>query len=287
MIYTLLYIVLSAISFVLIHEIGIDLPNMLMIFLTTSYAIVMFHLLSARTVLSAYQRIWNFKKAYFILSMAVLIMCGGTFIIPIYYTPAIMMFTFMIIPCIFGAFFSYQKFRRWVDLFTFLTTLMILIVFYSIYFFVYPFKLFLWMLLGTVVTGIGAYTYFWQSYQLILENFKAAEILAIRFWLLWIVPLFFVLKDHSYLQINEHVLFETFILACASLVFPIFCSQKSIEKNTANVHSVFIAITPFVTFLLEKCVLKTQTNAIGYLSIILALVIIVPYFYQLKKHSPR
>ncbi len=287
MIYTLAYILLTAVSFVLIHQLGVGLPKMLMVLLSTAYAIFFFHVINYKTIAGAYRKAFRIKKDYAVILISVLFMWGGSYLIPIYYSPAIQVFTFMLSICVWGAFFTYRHTHRTTDLIIFILCSFILCVFYIIYYQVYPLKSFLIMLFGTLLTGTAAYVYFWQSQKLLEFQFTSTEILAIRFWLLLLVPLMLVIEDQSYLLINWRILGETLLLSCFTLIFPIYCCQKSIEKIGANLHSVLIAITPFVTFLLEKSVMKTTTNAIGYLSIILAVVIFIPWIRASLTNSSK
>ncbi len=51
MIYTLIYILTAALSIVLIHLVGIKMPDMLMIFMSVSYAILIFHIINIKKLL--------------------------------------------------------------------------------------------------------------------------------------------------------------------------------------------------------------------------------------------
>lgn len=277
MIFTVGYILLTAISFVLISQLGQGLPKMLMVLLSTGYAIAFFHAINYKTIAGAYRKAFQIKKEYALILISVLLMWGGSYLIPIYYSPAIQVYTFMLIISLWGSVFTYRKSRQVTDLVISISCAVLLFVFYALFYQVYSLNSFLMMLFGTLLTGTSAYVYFWQSHQLLRHEFKSTEILAIRFWLLFLIPLILVIKDQSYLMINGEILGMTLLLSCFTLIFPIYCCQKSIEKIGANLHSVLIAMTPFCTFLLERVVMDTQANTIGYLSICLGVVIFIPW----------
>lgn len=280
MIYTWGYILLTAFSAVLRHTVGNEIPGMLIIFLSTFYAIVFFHALNYGQIKQLYKKTFEIKKLYILMTFLVLVMWVGAFLIPAYFTPTVQVFSALAVASFYGAFFTAKKTRQGIHVMQFIMIALILVTFYSVYYQQYPFQKFLILLGWTFLTGTAGYLYFVKSYELNQSGFSAKEILAVRFWLLLLFPLFFVIKDHLYLLINFKVLYLTFAVGVITLIIPIYCSQKSIEKIGANLHSILIGLSPITTFLLERLFIQESRGIVGYLAVILALVIAAPYFIR-------
>lgn len=276
--YTFFFIILTAYSAVLRHVVGQHIPGMLIIFLSTLFAIIFFHCLIAGKIKPTYSKLLTTKKLYLNTLIFVLLMWVGAFLIPIYYSPVIQVFSALAIASTWGALLLKKNVKTIWHLLSSLVMLMVLIAFYSLYFTHYSLGKFLILIVWTLLTGSAGYFYFASSYKLYQKGFSALEILATRFWLLFAFALFFVIKDKLYLQINGYTLGETLLVSFASLIIPIYCSQKSIEKIGPELHAVLIGLTPLMTFILENPFVSHSVNGIGYLSIVLAFAIGLRYF---------
>jgi hypothetical protein len=279
-IYITLYIVLVAISTVAVHRLADDLPTMLMVGLSTVYAILFFNLINIKTIGGVYRKLLNNKRLFAAILISVTIVWVGSFYVPIYYGPANHLFTYMSLTSIYGSFFSYRKSKQPIEIIKAMMLLIILSLFYILSFSRYSLGNFLIMLGATWVTATAGYIYIIKSSQLNQHKCTATEVLAIRYWLLLAITLFPIIKDKQYLAINLTMMGEIFILSVIMLITPIYFFQKSIEKMGGNFSAVMIGLTPCATFILEKIVLKTETTFIGYLSIALASVIMLSYIFS-------
>lgn len=284
MIFTFFYIFFAAFSSILRGIVGSKIPIMLTIFLSTLIAIIFFHLINAKNIVNTYKKTLKLKSLYATTAFSILIIWVGSFFIPVYYTPTIQVFSFMLITSFYGAFFLYLTSRGIRNSLRFYLISIIAIIFYSLYFFNHSWMHAFGMLVATVITGSFGYFYFSNSKKLNQLNISATEILTVRFWPLFAVSLFFVLKGHQYIFIDASVMKDTALVGATSLIIPVYCAQKSIEKIGPELHAVLIGLAPFSTFYLEKIIFHTVNNTIGYLSIALFFTILFFNFIRpLKK----
>lgn len=288
MIYTFMYMFFAAFSSILRAIVGSKAPIMLSLFLSVLLATLFFHLVNSKNLKSVYRNTFNLKKQYAFAAFSILVVWIGSFFIPVYYTATIQIFSFMLITSWCG---SLRLFYKSVDFLSFLQFLLIsivLLVFYILYFSSHPFFYSLGMLGMTLSTGIFGYLYFFYSSRLNQGGLSASEILTVRFLPLLLLSLFFVLKERLYFDINPGVIAGAVLVGATSLIIPVYCAQKSIEKIGPEFHSVLIGLSPFATFLLEWVILKTVNYLMGFLSIALFLAVSSRYVLSaLKKGLAR
>lgn len=291
MTYLVLYLIASSVGNILIHLFGIQMPGKLMALLTTTYAIIIFHLLAVNVVFSTYRKLCSVKALTFATLLSVALMWLFTFYISIYYSPAIQIFALVGFTSCYGSFFTYLTNQKLIELLKSIFIFVLLVVFYMVMHGQYPSNKFYILLLSSFVMGTSAYAYLASTFQLSKLQFKVTEILAVRFWLLWIILLCLVLSSHELNSVDLSAVLKTFLLSLVTLVLPIYLSQKSVEKIGANLTGILIGLMPFVTFAFEKMFLNIRLNVVGYFSIALAIFISLPYlvdrFYRLfqKKMS--
>ena len=105
--YIFLFIIFTASSTVILHIVGLGLPKMLMVFLSSTYAIVFFNLLNQEQIKSTYINLWHNKRLFLILSISSCGVTFGGFLVPIYYLPSIHLVSYMSIMSTIGALMIY------------------------------------------------------------------------------------------------------------------------------------------------------------------------------------
>ncbi len=258
--YTILYIILNGASVSMIHGIGNTIPVDLMITLSSFFALLFFHLLNYNNLISLYKKVWTVKRLYFKTIIVFLIMWIVCFLIPIYYTPAILMFFATAWPACIGAYYQYKKTKLTYNLYVSLSILVAICCFYISLYNVYPFTKYIFLLFGASLAGLTMFLYATLSYQMNEKGFKPTEILAVRFILLFIIPLAWSFKTGSIHKIDFHTIYLTLALSFASLIIPIYCSQRSILNIGPNFHSIAMGLTPFVAFCFESILIKSHTG---------------------------
>lgn len=250
--FTLLYIILTSISANFIYNLGIKIPDSLMISLSSFYALLFFHLLNYNKIFNIYQRLLNHKIIYIKLLIAFLGMWGFSFILPIYFSPSLTIFFAMSWPALLSILSLYYQTRLHKYIFFSLILLMLIIFFYIVLYKQYNLTSYILLVLGMTILGISMYAYSKISFKLSKLGFSSSEILAVRFWLLFLIPLIITCKTGSIKLItNPYILISNLILSIISLIIPVFCNQKSIINIGVNKHSLLVGFTPIVTTIIE------------------------------------
>ncbi|OGT46824.1 MAG: hypothetical protein A3F17_05075 [Gammaproteobacteria bacterium RIFCSPHIGHO2_12_FULL_41_15] len=256
--YTIAYILFNGASVLAINKVGNQIPVALMILLGSGYALLFFHLINIHQTKKMYRKVWQHKVLYSQTIVVFLLMWCVCFILPVYYTPALLMFFATAWPSFFGASTLYLTERKRSSLYLALGIAVVIMGYYLALFSVYPLLRYGLMVLGTTIAGITMFLYSNLSYRMNQAGFAPSEILAVRFILLFLVPLFWCIKTHEIALINVHMLWLTALLSLLSLIIPVYCSQISIQKIGPNIHTIAMGVTPFVAFLFELIGLRHQ-----------------------------
>ncbi len=234
---------------------------MLMVFLTTSYAIVLLHLVNARGIVGVYRRlISDHKLAYLRLNIALLVVWIGTFLIPIYFTPSSLLIAVMGLSGLCGLISRYIAARQTSTLVNTVLVGLTLALYYLLYLRVYSGWTYAAFVSSTLVVGLVGYAALRFSADMLTYGFSSPQILAVRFWLLWLISLVFVLVGHQYELVTVRSALYTGGLGLVSMILPIFFLQKAIEKLGPNRTGVLLGFTPLVVVVLEFIWFREMTD---------------------------
>lgn len=253
------------------------MPDMLLIFISTSYAIIYFNIINIKKLRPIYSIVIKKKSLYLWLSVSVVFMWLGSFLTPIYFLPSIFLFTFMSIISISGVFAAYSINPKIIYLAKFIFLLLNLILFYIVSAHYYHGLNLTILIAATLATGLSGYAYIKLS-SMFGSYFNTSQVLAVRFWLLWLVTLICVTINHEFTFLSAKVLLEALIVAMVTLIIPIYCSQKSINKIGPDQTSIWIGFTPCLTFIFEKIFINNNLNYTSYFGVNLALILLLFYF---------
>ncbi len=279
MIYITLFILFTAISNIILNMFFYHIPNMLLIFLSTTYAVLFFNLIHYKTLPNIYKRLLNKKREYAFLLLSLLGIWVGSFLIPIHFLPSIYLFTFMAINGAIGSVALFYQNKKLSNLFRTLFMSINILIFYLICSRYYSGCKYIILILSTLITAVSGYAYLKISNIFNRYAFNSSQVLAIRFWLLWLLSLVATFYCDQFKEISLKIVLQTMGISFLYLITPIYCSQKSIETIGPEKTSLAIGFTPLVTFSLEKMFLNNSFNFTGYFSISLALILLFFYFY--------
>ncbi|WP_116963454.1 hypothetical protein [Fastidiosibacter lacustris] len=285
--FTIAFIIINGASVSLIHNVGNEIPVGLMITLSSLYALVFFHLVSYKTLVSLYKKLWQHKNLYLQVIFIFLLMWLMSFIIPVYYSPALLMFFATAFPSVIGSYMLWRKKKDKSDLLFTLLLFLIITAFYVTLTNVYSWNEFAFLLIGTLIVGVTMYLYSHLSYQMNLLSFSASEILASRYILLFLIPFIWSATHGELTLIDDKVLWLTLALSLISLIIPIYCSQISIAKVGPNIHSIAMGFTPLMAFIFEL-VFAGDIRAImvdGIFATLFALILTLSIIFKLYRKS--
>jgi len=285
MIFVLLYVLATAIGNLILHLIGIDMPLMLLIFLSSSYAIIFFNFINLPQLTQVYVQLFKLKLLYLLLSIFMVLMWLGSFLVPIYFLPSIYLISFMSIVATLGALALFYEQKSRINLLKFFVLLINLLLFYVVSSFYYTSWKFIAMVSICLISGISGYGYLRTSGVFNKHNFTASQLLMVRFWSLWLVSLVAVLYMHYLGSISAKYLLDGLIVAVLTLIVPLYYVQKAVEKIGANLTSLWMGFTPFITFIGEKIMLRDNFGYTGYFA--LSLTIILSVFYTIHHYQSK
>jgi hypothetical protein len=283
--YAFLYVICTALSVIFIHLIGTRMPDMLLIFMSTSFAILFFNLHRWRSVSTTYRRIFKLPKALIFINLLMLFQWLGSFLLPIYFSPAAFIISLFSTLSLLSSLMLYRSHKKTSHLVKLILLSLSLIGFYTMYYFVYPLASYLVFLFSSLSRGAIGYSYLRASAKLNQQNFSAMEILSFRFWLLWLASLAYVIYDHQFAQFSIIMIPPTLLIAAVTLIIPIYFSQKSIEKIGPDKSGLIFGFTPLAITLLENRVIKTpfDNNLIFSSSLLLIIGGFFTYEFLKKK----
>ena len=288
MIYAILYVLFTAVANLLVHIFGNSIPEMLMMFLSVSYAIMFFHSINAANITKMYSHLVTMKREYLLLMLTIVGLWTGAFLIPIHFLPSIYLFTYMAGVGLLGSFsllFNNKSQKYFLYIAVISSANIVLFYIFSARF--YHGAQYLLMFFSTILTACFGYLYLRLSVKFNLCGFSASQVLAVRFWLFWLVLLAINLHENLFSKISVSILLESLIISATTLVIPLFCSQKSVENIGANRTSIFYGFTPIATFILEKIFLKDTLNYTIYFSVILAIIVSFAAWKTMLQQSKR
>ncbi|MDF7675395.1 hypothetical protein PT286_01400 [Neisseriaceae bacterium ESL0693] len=288
--YTIAYIVLNGLSVLIIHGVGQQIPIDTMIMLSSLYALIFFHLLNIGGLKTLYQQLYHHKKLYLIMISVFLVMWLVCFIIPVYYTPAILMFYATAWPALFGSYKKYRVDKGRLNKYTAVCIALTMMLFYVFLGHVYHGTRYMWLIGGTLLAGISMFLYSTYSFRMNNAGFSPSQILASRFVLLFLFALGWSVYSRNIFHINAEVAAQALVVSIASLILPIYCSQISIKRVGPLNHSIAMGVTPFVAFMFEYGYLG-KNGAVsfdGIFSVILMLIILaMPTIYLFKSKASQ
>lgn len=276
LLYVFLYIITTALSVILVHFIGTNMPDMLMIFLATSYAIIFFHLINFNKIVLIYKVLYQkHKRSYFNLSITILIMWAGSLLIPVYFLPSSALISYFCITTAAGAISLYIREKKNVFLIQSTLLLINLCLFYAYFHQIYSGWFYVAFIVSTFIAGIAGYYSAHCSIVFFKNNFSTTQTLAIRFWLLWMVAFAYVIYDQQLDKFKITMLFNTLLIAIFSVIMPIYFAQKSIEKFGADKSRLCFGFTPITVVIFERIFIQDNFDYEVIFACIIPLILLV------------
>lgn len=292
MIYLLLFLLFNAVAPIIIHFWGNDINSDILIFISAITAIVCFHLLNIGRNIETYRMVVKNKAIWTNLSKAIgttTFMWGVGFIIPIVFSPFIFVFSYLGLPSLFGAIVMARNTKNSIY---YIQATMIAITFVMFYYMTFSSYSSVKMISGiivTLLTGLSLYLYLRISKSLNFQGINSRQILALRYWLLLLLPLLLISYRHEFNLITLPIIGKCILIGIITLVLPLYFGQLCIEKFGSENSSLTMGFIPIITFFLQLLIMKTdimQVIIAMFLALSIALPILVSKFtiaYKAKK----
>ena len=286
MLYLMLNLSLNACAPIIIYFGGRGINHDILILISAITAVFAFHGINAGKNKQAYLQVIKSTKIRSGIAKVILtttFMWVGGFIIPIMYTPFIFVFTYLGLPGLIGAIVLAINTQKPLYILQACLIGLLFSVFYMQMFNTYPLLKAIIGVVVTMSTGVSLYLYLRYSHKLNHLGISSKQILALRYWLLLLLPLMIVLSRHELGLITLSVGIKCVAIGMGSLVLPLYFGQLCIEKFGSEKYSLLMGFTPLLTFLFQYILIKAELNQI-VIALLLGLAIATPYLiHQILK----
>lgn len=246
-----IYVLLSAIVFVFIDRLCQHIDPVTALFAMSGIAIVCFNLLSVNDLKKTYLACFNNKFVFLLMSLAL----GVDWTCLIFATHLSEPFVAMAALFVCLAFLGFLKFylhtRAISNLLSMLMLVISMVLLYTTYQLNASQHLFYGLLLGSVA-GLAFFIYIMLSDKFAKQGqLSTLQLLATRFWVLFIGSFIFLPKDGHVYQILKDNAWLLIFVSFGSLIIPIFFNQQAIKKLGPVKSSILISFVPPVTYLFD------------------------------------
>ena len=276
------YIIFSSIAFVFLDKLSHNVNPTMALFVLSGIALISFNMLAFNTLKKTYQSILHnpilFLTMSFALSMDWLFMLYATYLSD----PFITMASLFISTAFLGFFLLYQNTR----LKTHLLSMALLVVSIVLLAFGYnmqrPGTVVYGVLLGAMA-GVAFFVYMITSEKLSYRGkMSSIQVLATRFWILFLGSSFFINWNELYGTIQHYGL-SLAAISIGSLVVPIYFNQQAIAKLGTAITSILISFVPSTTYLIYALWNKNVLLENALVCIIITSALILPKFITGKR----
>ena len=289
MIYLILFLAFNAIAPIIIYFWGQNINHDILIFISAITAVISFHLLNLGQNKNTYRRVLSDSSIWGGLAKVIVtttFMWIAGFIIPIVFTPFIFVFSYLGWPSFFGAIVMAKTTKNPLYIIQALMIATTFVLFYFLTFSGYPLAKTIIGILITMLTGLSLYFYLRASKGLNFKGINSRQILALRYWLLLLMPLALISYRHEFNLITLDILGKGVVIGLITLVLPLYFGQLCIEKFGSEKFSLAMGFTPILTFLLQFFMLKADLLEV-FIALALALAIALPMIFTYLTASRR
>ena len=283
MLYLFLNLGFTAVAPIIIYFWGKDINHDIMIFISALTAVSSFHLLNFGQNKATYQQLIHnhkLKSGFAKVILTTTFMWIAGFLIPGQYTPFIFVFSYLGWPGFFGAIVMAKNSRKPESIIQAGMILLTFIAFYLVTFHGYTVSKTAIGIVITTLTGLSLYLYLRASKELNTKGINSRQILAIRYWLLLLLPLIVIIYKHEFGLITSVIMLKGIIIGLVTLVLPLYFGQLCIERFGSEKFSLAMGVTPILTFILQFFTLKTEFSQV-MLALTLALAIGMPLLIKI------
>lgn len=240
----LIYVLLTAISFVFLGKITDHVNPVVTLSIMSACGIIVFNLFNYKKTIPTYMATMRHPWITFIMctSLAIDWWC---MVLGIYLAdPVIVMSALFIAVAVLGFIFTGKNIALYIRL------LSIFLLFIADICLIFLYRLpanksaILGVLCGSI-TGVAYYIYIYSSEQLSIKcNMTSLQLLATRFWVLFLSAVTVVFAKYNYDSLMFIDLIKIILISFGSLIIPIYFAQQSIVKIGGNLTAIFSCLVP-------------------------------------------
>ena len=288
MIYSFLYVIIYSCASVFIEKLYFSIPPLFSLMITATVATLYFNIVNIGKLKTVYVACWRERKLWFSIMISILIIWSCTMVAPGMIGASFFNFLCFswlgMVGFLSSGIIDWKKNRaHFVFFFCILILIIVSIFDYLIHSFTRPH---IWGILMGIVAGNISFLYFKQSQAIVKRiQLSATQILAVRFYLTIFALFIFLPKNSFSLYFSFLNIIQLFLLACASLILPLYFMQKALEKITSEQSAIIISLSPAATAFLQQIIF--QNIELKFIIIYLLYSIIIAISYGYKKYTLR
>lgn len=262
--YALMYSLCVALVSIYRQYLMKDIPPIFILCVSSAISMVYFHLINFSEIQTMYQKILREKKLFFILNVVVAMIWICAFYSIFFSSATLYTYEYFLFGACMSLFFTKYKLKSLL----FLGAHVFLII---IPCFLFPNDM-KGIILGMIAGCLG-YIYNHLSSEIYRKlSLTSTQILASRFWLLFVVSLFWVNNLPAF-TISQFQLWNVLGMAFLSFIFQIWLNQQSIFTVGSKKTSYICGLVPMITYLCQGFLLHQWTISVFFLSVSASLLI--------------
>ena len=254
--YSILFVITSSFASILVQKLYFVIPSTLTLLVTSIIATLYFNGINLGHLRSMHAHCWQHKSLWLSIMAIILVMWYSTMTGPGMIGASLYRFLYFAWLGMLGFWFLAFK-KPTINRQSLLCGLFVVVLLAGLlgdYFWRHAWSMH--ELIGIalpLVGGTASFVYFKQSEALTKRTqLTATQVLAIRFYLTIVVLLLLVPTHHSIALLTPMHLLILAVVAVFSLIIPLYCMQKALEKIGSERNAILISLAPIVTAFLEE-----------------------------------
>lgn len=287
MLYSFLYVILTAIGTTLVQKLDSTISPLLTLLIASFITLIYFNVINLHKLKFMYQTCWQNKRIWISMMITVLIMWGCAITTPGLIGASMYAFLYFSWRGALG-FFSlsiHSKFKTRNELFCVSLVLILILINVILQMKLSSSKETIIGIILALIGGSSAFVYFKQSQTVVKTmHLTATQVLAVRFHMTVLVLLPLLAKStisHQLTPVN--VMCVTF-LAFITMIIPLYFGQKALEKISSEHHAIISSLCPVATGIIQEIIFRDVQLSQG-ITYILYSTIIAGFYYS--KRSMR
>lgn len=279
-----IYVILSSVVFVFLDDLCKNVEPAMALFIMSGIAIACFNLLNVRAIKHTYSACVTEKWLFLMMSLSL----GADWASLTYATylsdPFVTMAALFVTLAFCSFFHLFKQTGELSNMLSMLLLLISMVVLYETYQIKLSQHLVFGLLLGAVA-GLAFFMYIFFSDKLAKRaNLSTIEILATRFWILFLGSFFFLPIKALYTTLKDNA-FALIVVSFGALIIPIFFNQQAIKKLGPTRSSLLISFVPPMTYLFGSWYNKNLLLGNLFVCIIITIALILPKFFLLRSKA--
>ncbi|MDD3265871.1 MAG: EamA family transporter [Burkholderiales bacterium] len=245
----IIYVILTAISFVYIDKLGSYINPLVSLLFMAVVASIWFNLINLKHLSKMYGACIS-DRTYLILAFSIGVNWLSSIYAPHYSDPFIYLSIYFIVLAICGFYVTYRKTKLIHNLISCIILIITCVIINVFYVIETTRSLTLGIILG-IIGGLSAYIYALSSGKFSKKhNLESSQLLAIRFIPLCVMLLTLIKFSKIPLSLSFANICSLIIMTVISLIIPVYFYQQTIKKLGAAKSSILVAFTPILVFIL-------------------------------------